>query len=167
MKLIENYPEYSISRDGRVFSHLVHRGPRPALIDYSVCKELKAHKNHRGYLQIKLMQKDPERVKIKTIHRLVAEAYIENPNNLDTVNHINEDKLDNRVENLEWMSNADNIDYSQAKVRLIETPTGELITIRNLQRWAGEVLGNRNLAANMYRSLREEDYRVKGYKLLK
>ena len=49
------------------------------------------------------------------VHRLVANAFIPNPDNLLTVNHINEDKTDNRVENLEWMSNQDNVRYSQAK----------------------------------------------------
>ena len=44
----------------------------------------------------------------KSIHRLVAEAFIPNPNNLGTVDHINENKLDNRVENLQWLSNVDN-----------------------------------------------------------
>lgn len=46
--------------------------------------------------------------KIKRVHRLVAEAYIPNPLNLDTVNHLNHNKQDNSVANLEWLSNNDN-----------------------------------------------------------
>ena len=44
----------------------------------------------------------------KLVHRLVAEAFIPNPDNLDTVDHINCDGLNNCVINLRWMSNLDN-----------------------------------------------------------
>ncbi len=45
------------------------------------------------------------------VHRLVAQAFIPNPDGLETVNHKNEDHHDNRVENLEWMTKADNNKY--------------------------------------------------------
>lgn len=42
-------------------------------------------------------------------HRLVAIAFIDNPNNYPIINHINENRCDNRVENLEWCTDAYNI----------------------------------------------------------
>ena len=42
------------------------------------------------------------------VHRIIAMAWIDNPNNLKTVNHKNGNKLDNRVINLEWLSHIDN-----------------------------------------------------------
>ena len=166
MKLIPNYPEYSITTDGRVFSHKKPGGNgKGKVLDYSYKRELKPQKNKKGYLKI-FLEQNTDRSRHTSIHRLVAETYIPNPHNYDTVNHINGDKTDNRVENLEWMSNADNIEYSQAKVRLIETPTGEIIEIFNLSKWCREVFGHKS-SGNMLRTLRNPGTSCKGYKLLK
>ena len=51
--------------------------------------------------------------KTKYVHRLLAEEYIPNPNNYKTVNHINGDKRDNRIENLEWVSRRKNCEHAR------------------------------------------------------
>lgn len=60
----------------------------------------------KGYYVFQL-HKDNIR-KDKSIHRLVAETFIPNINNLETVNHIDNDKLNNNISNLEWMSREEN-----------------------------------------------------------
>lgn len=66
--------------------------------------------NKYGYYYLSL-SKDGNR-KSHLVHRLVAEAFIDNPNNLPQVNHIDENKLNNNVDNLEFITLEDNVKYS-------------------------------------------------------
>lgn len=66
---------------------------------------LKPRKTHAGYLRAHLCRDD------RYIHRLVAEAFIPNPNNLPQINHKDEDKANNSVDNLEWCTCEYNLSY--------------------------------------------------------
>ncbi|AHL18607.1 HNH homing endonuclease [Listeria phage LP-114] len=59
-----------------------------------------------GYVRVRLQRDIPR--KLYRVHRIIAETYIPNPNNLPQVNHINGDRRDNRVDNLEWVNNSGN-----------------------------------------------------------
>lgn len=73
-------------------------------------KKMQPLDNGKGYLRIKLTKNNkPRRV---MLHRIIAEAFIPNPNKLSTVNHKNAIKKDNRIENLEWVTFKDNIAHA-------------------------------------------------------
>lgn len=78
----------------------------------------KARITYDGYCRIDLHTGEgTRRKKSYQVHRMVAITFIANPNNLETVNHIDENKQNNKVENLEWMSRSDNNRYGTAHLR--------------------------------------------------
>lgn len=85
---------------------------------------LKQAKGRTGYLLVGL-SKDGI-TKTVGVHRLVAEAFVENPEHKETVNHINEDKADNRANNLEWLTLRENIHYGTRAERARATITKNL-----------------------------------------
>lgn len=78
---------------------------------------LKKHKNDEGYLKVTLNKNNI--VKYHSIHRLVAIAFIPNPEDKPQVNHIDEDKENNKAENLNWMTSKENNDWGTRKERAI------------------------------------------------
>ena len=89
---------YEISNLGRVKS-LNYKGTGKEKI-------LKNTENSKGYLMVCLTKNGKQ--KLFKIHRLVAEAFIPNPENKPCIDHINTIKNDNRVENLRWVTNEEN-----------------------------------------------------------
>lgn len=71
-------------------------------------KELTPYRTRCGYLTVGLWSLTAGKSRNYRVHRLVAEAFIPNPSNLPEVNHIDGDKANNRVENLEWVTTRGN-----------------------------------------------------------
>lgn len=97
VKTIRDFPNYKITDSGEVFN--------------SDGRQIKGEISNSGYARVSLSNDHVKHQK-KSVHRLVAEAFIPNPRNLTQVNHINQNKLDNRVENLEWCTPLENLNHS-------------------------------------------------------
>lgn len=93
-KTIVGFPMYQVSNLGRIKSLGNDRQRKE--------KILKFGKSTNGYLQVNVGQKS------KNVHRIVALHFIENPNNFRTIDHIDSDKSNNRVDNLEWVTHREN-----------------------------------------------------------
>lgn len=101
---------YQVSSMGKV-KRLTHIRIDRNGVKYSLKERmLRSFLNSKGYCMVALSKNG-----VNThcsLHRIVAKAFIPNPENKEQVNHKNGDKTDNRAENLEWMTNFENIRHS-------------------------------------------------------
>ena len=63
---------------------------------------------HKGYIQLSLFCKDNKKRRF-LLHRIVAQTFLKNPNNFPIINHIDEDRQNNKIDNLEWCSQKHNM----------------------------------------------------------
>ena len=105
---------YQVSNLGRVKRILFKNRMTEKMKD----KLLKPFRGKKGYLQVTLCKNN--KTKLFNIHRLVAEAFIPNPDNLPQINHKDENKENNRVENLGFCTIKYNHNYGTGKQRQAE-----------------------------------------------
>ena len=150
MKPHHIYTDYLITEEGDVYSRKFRK-----------LKKMKQQTNDDGYKTVDLRNNGIR--KIYKVHRLVTETYIPNPDNLPEVNHIDEDKTNNNVSNLEWCSHQYNIEYSLAKSYIVENVrTGERQTIFNLRAFCRD---NQLLHGPLHHTL-TGGKQHKGYKII-
>lgn len=118
---------YQVSNIGRVKSLkrvVMRKDGKPLTVHERI---LKAYKNEDGYLLVRLSGNGKERA--ASVHRFVAETFIPNPGNKPQVNHINEDKTNNCVNNLEWVTNIENVNHGTWNERRIASVQKQVTVI--------------------------------------
>ena len=153
-KEIEGFENYIICTDGTVHNKKGHNISR--------------WKDNVGYLQVKLSKEG--KWYYKRVHRLVAEAFIPNPNNLKQVNHIDGDKTNNEVSNLEWIDNKNNTQHGydnnlyhskhrNIKIEVYDKITHQLInTYKSIRETANELNINRKTLSRILFDDKENNY---------
>jgi len=119
--VINKFPTYWISSQGRVLN--IKSG-----------MVLKPYCHRLGYQYVMLCNKG-KRLNAK-VHRLVAEAFVTNPCGYPEVNHIDEDKSNNKSINLELVTSQMNIEYSHAKEYTFISPQGKVVNVFNMYPFA-------------------------------
>ena len=124
---------YEVSSDGVVRSlpRVCHKMEGKVLKEYIYLgKVLTPSSDRKGYQKVKLYKDG--KGKVKFVHRLVLEAFRSNHQRLPQINHINEDKSDNRLCNLEWCSASYNVNYGKRNKALekpVEQMTKDMVVI--------------------------------------
>ena len=146
---IEGFEEYQITNDGRVYSKYKN-----------IYKKLGVDKD--GYHTVTLWKKG--KPYFKRVNRLVAQAFINNPYGYEVVNHKNEIKSDNRVENLEWCSVYFNNIYSKAVPVVQIEPSGKVFKRYNSGKEAAQLLGINDTHINACCRGYQHNNTYKGYR---
>lgn len=116
-KPIKGFPNYAISNKGRVYS-FTRSEAFNKIVRMRVGRILRPRLGKQGYYYVMLCKNS--KVITKKVHRLVAENFLPNVENLDCVNHRDECRTNNAAENLEWCTTAYNVTYGGAKRKVQE-----------------------------------------------
>jgi hypothetical protein len=132
MKQLKDFPDYYITENAEIISRRCKRE-----------KKLTQNIDKFGYLRVGMMGQN-NKLDVQRIHRLMMLTYGECPPEdmkNPTVDHINGNKLDNHIENLQWLSNEDNA-YKAVKHLIrkytLQNKTGETFVIENITKWCKE-----------------------------
>jgi hypothetical protein len=119
---------YTISREGVVRTYKTGRGCLPP------GTPLVQSLGTKGYPQVRLYDSFGKGFSLK-VHRIVAETFIENPEKLQQVDHINNNKIDNGIQNLRWVTNQTNTFKELSKTYYLLKKDGTGVFVKGISTW--------------------------------
>lgn len=126
LKEIPDFAGYYASKEGEIFTTL-KQGCRNR---YDLSKRIQPKKlnvryTKKGYGRVYMRRESTNQREDVYIHRIIAELFIPNPNNLPEVNHLDCNRANNKAENLEWTTRKDNLIYALEKGYMARNKLGQ------------------------------------------
>ena len=134
---IPDWPDYSINRKGEVLSK---RQTKEGRI-------MKQFLNNNGYYRVVFSIN--KKKQIFQIHRLLSKMFIPNPNNYPFVDHINRNRIDNRLENLRWCTLMEN-NQNQNIRKTNKSGYKHIYWVTKIQRWEVAIIRNKKYVGRKY-----------------
>ena len=126
LKEIPDFAGYYASEEGEIFTTL-KQGCRNRydLSKRTEPRKLNVRYTKHGYGRVYMRRESTNKREDVYIHRIIAELFIPNPNNLPEVNHLDNDRVNNKVTNLEWVSRIDNFNYAMTNGNMKRDSLGQ------------------------------------------
>lgn len=117
IKPIPYFDGYFITHKGKVYTYLTKGCKNKEKLNKNQLRLVKPRKTKNGYLRVYMRNSKNNKRMDRYIHRLVAEAFIPNPENKPEVNHKDCNPANNKVKNLEWATRKENLNHSMKNGR--------------------------------------------------
>lgn len=127
LKVIKDFDGYYICDDGYVYTD-IRQGCRDKSKRSPFCKRLNPRLTKNGYARVYLRNSVTNKRQDLYIHRLVAQEFIPNPENKKYVNHKNFIRNCNQVDNLEWATAKENVEYSMNVNHILRDDKGRFVS---------------------------------------
>ena len=155
---IDGFPDYLVTSHGRVLSLHTYHGSNKI-------REIKPRINKvNGYLYVDLHNNGNK--KTFKVHTLVANSFITNHENKKEINHIDEDKTNNLVSNLEWVSHNENINHGTCKQRIAKSNTGKKHSDETKQKISNALKGSNHPLSKSIIGFKINGCDIKYYKFI-
>lgn len=126
IKAIPDFDGYFIEDNGTVWCNLIRGSHIPN--DESGKHKLKHRTSRNGYARVYMKQTSTRKKLDRYVHRLVAEAFIPNPENKRCVNHKDFNRLNNHVNNLEWVTFKENTGITESVNHVFRDELGRFVS---------------------------------------